>query len=280
MNTLEAFSIIDPYGSVGECAKFTIDDVSDSFILDGVTAANNQYVFSVWLKSDAEGSLTVNGTVFQSSANWAKYETNFVSTGSDLSFIFNAEGVYYLYHPHLELGTKATDWTPSPEDIEQDVSDLEVVTQTMSEAIASLSVNTDSIAASVQTIERNTTETLNGVLTSIDELNKKTELIMDEESVQLAIQDEINKGAGKVVTSTGYTFDENGMTVSKSDSEMTTQITEDGMTVRKNGEDTLVANSNGVDAVNLHATTYLIVGLNSRFEDFGEGRTGCFWIGG
>lgn len=280
MNTLEAFSIVDPYGSVGECAKFTIDDVSDSFILDGVTAANNQYVFSVWLKSDAEGSLTVNGTVFQSSTNWAKYETNFVSTRSDLSFIFNAKGVYYLYHPHLELGTVATDWTPSPEDIEQDVSDLTVTTQSMSTAIASLTVNAGSIAASVQSIEKTTTEKLDGVTSSIEELNKKTEAIMDEESVRLAIQSEIINGVGKVKTSTGYTFDEDGMTISKSDSEMTTQITEDGMTVRKNGEDTLIANSNGVDAVNLHATTYLIVGSNSRFEDYGEGRTGCFWIGG
>ena len=60
---------------------------------------------------------------------------------------------------------------------------------------------------------------------------------------------------------------------------MKTQITEDGMTVYKNDSAVLTANNVGVNAVNLHATTYLIIGTNSRFEDYGS-RTGCFWIGG
>ena len=61
---------------------------------------------------------------------------------------------------------------------------------------------------------------------------------------------------------------------------MKTQITEDGMTVYKSDEAVLTANNLGVDAVNLHATTYLIIGTKSRFEDYGSSRTGCFWIGG
>ena len=61
---------------------------------------------------------------------------------------------------------------------------------------------------------------------------------------------------------------------------METQITEDGMVVYRNEDAVLTANNVGVDAVNLHATTYLIIGENSRFEDYGGSRTGCFWIGG
>ena len=83
-----------------------------------------------------------------------------------------------------------------------------------------------------------------------------------------------------MVTKTGFTFDEAGLTVEKSGSEMKTQITENGMVVSQNGQDVLTANNQGVDARNLHATTYLLVGANSRFEDYGGGRTGCFWIGG
>ena len=70
------------------------------------------------------------------------------------------------------------------------------------------------------------------------------------------------------------------MTVDKANSEMKTTITEDGMTVYKNDEAVLVADNVGVNAKNLHATTYLIIGTNSRFEDYGTNRTGCFWIGG
>lgn len=45
----------------------------------------------------------------------------------------------------------------------------------------------------------------------------------------------------------------------------------------------LTANKDGVDARNLSATTYLIVGGRSRFENYNNdkgSRTGCFWIGG
>ena len=100
------------------------------------------------------------------------------------------------------------------------------------------------------------------------------------EEVTIAIQSELANGVDKVTTSTGFTFNEEGLTVSKSESEMKTTITEDGMTVYKNDEAVLIANNTGVDAVNLCATTYLIIGTNSRIEDYGDGRTGVFWIGG
>ena len=60
---------------------------------------------------------------------------------------------------------------------------------------------------------------------------------------------------------------------------MTTHISDDGMNVYKGEEKMLAANGNGVNAKNLRATTYLIVGKNSRFEDYGDGRTACYFIG-
>ncbi len=114
----------------------------------------------------------------------------------------------------------------------------------------------------------------------ITELSNKVAVAMTSDQVNLAIQKEMGKGASKVVTSTGYTFSDEGLTVEKSNSEMKTQITEDGMTVYKNGVAALQANNQGVTAVDLRARTYLIVGRNSRFEDMPSGdRTGCFWIG-
>lgn len=140
--------------------------------------------------------------------------------------------------------------------------------------------NTETINASVQRIETSTNEAIESVNGDIETLTKKVEATMTAEDVKLEIQSELDNGVDKVTTSTGFTFDDVGLTVSKSDSEMSTQITEDGMAVRKNDETVLTANSNGVDATNLHATTYLIIGENSRFEDYGNGRTGCFYIGG
>lgn len=87
-------------------------------------------------------------------------------------------------------------------------------------------------------------------------------------------------GAEKVVTQTGFTFDDTGLTVSKSNSELSTTITEDGMTVQRNSEVMLKASNTGVEAKNLNASTFLIIGNRSRFENYKSDFTGCFWIGG
>ena len=131
---------------------------------------------------------------------------------------------------------------------------------------------------SLSKIQMTTENILASVNSEIDDLNQKAELAITKEDVSIQIQNELNSGVDKVITSTGFTFNDEGLTVSKSGSEMTTQITEDGMIVSRDRNEVLTADNTGVKAENLHATTYLIVGNNSRFEDFG-GRTGCFWIG-
>ena len=159
---------------------------------------------------------------------------------------------------------------------------IELVASEASEnkdAIAALKINTESIDATVTEMKEITTSALDGVNEEIANLTNKVEATMTAEDVVIAIQSELSNGVSKVETETGFTFNEDGLTVSKSDSEMTTTITEDGMTVYKNEEAVLVADNEGVKAEDLHATTYLIIGNNSRFEDFGD-RTACFWIGG
>lgn len=156
-------------------------------------------------------------------------------------------------------------------------------TATNSSAIGSLQVETNRINASVQSIEKTTNEALEGVNNDIGTLTKTVEGKMSAEDVTLEIKKEIENGVSKVETATGFKFDENGLTVSKTGSEMSTTIDEDGMTIKRDDEERLVADNEGVKAYNLHAKTYLIVGESSRFEDYekdGEARTGCFWIGG
>ena len=144
--------------------------------------------------------------------------------------------------------------------------------------ISSLLLNTESISASVQNIEKATTESLGEINESLAELSKSVDATITAEDIQIAVQTELSNGVNAVTTTTGFTFNGDGLTVKKSNSEMSTQITEDGMTVSRDNEVVLTANNVGVDAINLHATTYLIVGNNSRFEDYDD-RTGCFYIG-
>lgn len=198
--------------------------------------------------------------------------------------------------------SEATQWTYEPNDNETaaNPSSLgEILNQTtarvdkanreiqllVSEAeangnrVSALEINTNSISASVTTVETNLSKKIDDVNEDIERLEQEVSLKVGADAVAIAIETEMSKGASKVATSTGFTFNDEGLTVSKSDSEISTQITEDGMTISKSGEDVLVADNQGVRAEDLHATTYLIIGNNSRIEDWG-GRTACFWIGG
>ena len=145
--------------------------------------------------------------------------------------------------------------------------------------IAAIRLDTESISASVSSIEERTNNAVSGINDDITTLTKKVNATITSEDVNIQIQSALSNGVESITTETGYTFNNEGLTVAKSDSEMKTTISDDGMKVFKNDEAVLVANNVGVDAVNLSATTYLIIGTNSRFENYGTDRTGCFWIG-
>jgi hypothetical protein len=146
--------------------------------------------------------------------------------------------------------------------------------------IAAITANTDSITASVSSMEKQLDDSLTGVNENIETLTNKVNATMTSEQLEIKIQSELSNGVDKVKTKEkNYTFDDKGLSISSSDSNISTTITEDGMTVKMNDNDVLTANNEGVKAIDLHATTFLIIGKNSRFEDYGS-RTACFWIGG
>ena len=144
------------------------------------------------------------------------------------------------------------------------------------------SVNDDlgRLGETVTNLETETDKAQTDTENKLKTLTQYVETKTDSESVQIQISEALSDGVNKIETSTGFRFDEKGLNVSKSGADTSTTITEDGMTVSKTDEVMLTANSAGVEARNLHATTYLIVGGRSRFENYEEDRTGCFWIGG
>ena len=147
--------------------------------------------------------------------------------------------------------------------------------------MTALEINTEGLTATVSTVSTKVDESVENLNQELGTLINTVETKITSTEAQITvINEKIAEGVEKVTTSTGFTFDETGLTVSNSESEMTTTITEDGMKVYKNSEEMLVADHTGVKATNLHATTYLMVGGRSRFENYESNRTGCFWIGG
>lgn len=154
-------------------------------------------------------------------------------------------------------------------------------TQDNKSNISQLELDTDSILASVNQITQSTNEALDTVNNELSELNQKVNVAVSAEDVEIIISEKITSGTKSVETNTGFTFNEEGLTISSSESEITTTITEDGMNISKGSEaGVLIANNKGVEAINLQAREYLIIGNNSRLEDYNGNRTACFWIGG
>ena len=151
--------------------------------------------------------------------------------------------------------------------------------QENSSKISAISLNTDSILASVEEINKNTNNRLDATDESIVSLTERLNTTISADAIDIKIQEVLNDGVTSITTERGFTLNDDGLTISHSDSDMTTLVTEDGITVSKGSQVMLTANNQGVDAANLHANTYLIIGEYSRFEDYGNGRTGCFWVG-
>lgn len=151
------------------------------------------------------------------------------------------------------------------------------------ETISALQMNTDGISASVERVQTNLDAAVNSLNREVVSLKSRVDAVITPQDVSIQIKKEIaENGTTKVTTTTGK-LDETGLTIEKSGSQMKTQITETGMEVFRGSTSVLAAKNSGVDAQNLHATTYLIVGSGTgrvRFEDYGTERTACFFIGG
>lgn len=160
-----------------------------------------------------------------------------------------------------------------------DVAELKVAKDSITASVSQITENQSGLNSALTDLQNTVTDQNNANAEQFDTLTQKVESSMNAEQVHLAISTELSKGVDKVTTSTGFTFNEAGLTINKSDSEISTNIDEDGMSIYKNNEEVLTADNTGVTQINATIKQYLIVGKNSRFEDYGSDRTGCFWIG-
>ncbi len=97
--------------------------------------------------------------------------------------------------------------------------------------------------------------------------------------VSIRVGSILSDGVTKVKTATGFTFDENGLDISKDGEEMHNFIDNKGVYVKRDDVEVLGADSDGVRGENVWAKKYLKIGNNSRFEDYNTNRTGVFYVG-
>ena len=139
--------------------------------------------------------------------------------------------------------------------------------------IAELLVSVDNISAEVHHQE----DTIEGIKRSVASAQ-----LSSEEAI-LQLQQIVGNGVDQVTTTTGYTFNAEGLSIQKSGEEMENKLDHTGMYVTRSGETMLQANNEGVIATDVRVRNFLVVGTHARFEDYNDGsdskRTACFWIG-
>lgn len=185
MNTLEAYITENPQYIQDTCAKFTIDTTAMPFVLNDITAVNEQYTFSFWIKSDKAGGIQVYGEDFVSATAWQKHSIVFTASNTKFSIYFTSIGTYYVYHPKLEFGNMATDWTPSPEDLETTVvdlttrvSDAETAIESTNEAI-SLRATREELVETTRMMTGLVADEIDGIQVGGRNLAKNTTLLED-----------------------------------------------------------------------------------------------------
>lgn len=123
MNELKSVNYSGPFGEEQVvCAMLTIDNLHSPFVLHNISEVNKEYTFSLYIRSDAEGSITVGGETIETTTEWANHAVTFIADSIDVSIFFNVIGTYYLYNTQLEIGNRNTDWRPAVEDIDLNIS--------------------------------------------------------------------------------------------------------------------------------------------------------------
>ena len=179
----------------------------------------------------------------------------------------------------ITQGLIETSHLEAPEVTETDYSAASETDRVLNKTILKVDKQAQEITALV-TKTSNIDSTVGGLATKVTNM---ASAVMDSEKVKIEIAKAV-EGINSITTSTGYTFDQDGLHIQKSVNGevdgLENLLDNTGMYVKRGGDDILTANNDGVDAINLRSRQFLIIGDNSRFENYGSNRTACFFIGG
>lgn len=131
-------------------------------------------------------------------------------------------------------------------------------------------------------------EVMDGMVsTSVGALDDRLVVVEQlSDSLNISVSEMKTQGVEAVRTTTGYTFNADGLYIYKDGEDIVNLVNNEGIRVSRisgGSEDAvLMADADGVNAMNLTARQYLIVGEYCRFESYDNGtesnRTACFQI--
>ena len=244
-----------------------------------------QYTMSCYARTTS-GAPKINMTMWGLTAwgwqdvpeEWTKFSLTFkateaFNTTTTAWAVFSAHksyvGTLEMTGFKIERGNKATDWTPAPEDTR------DLIVQEVKKEV-NFEITEGSIFGSVSEINNR----IDGIDDTLETAKKEGIFDLTAEGLSLKFTQALQNAQGVHITGTGFHFDREGLSISNEGQSMKNLLDEAGMKVTRDGTEILTATKEGVKARDLTAGQYLIVGENARFEDYGTGRSACFWVGG
>lgn len=110
------------------------------YTLSFVAKASSNLKLNVYRAGTAQGIGETN-----LSTEWKKFEMTYTATGTgSVTFKLNSAGTLYLANIKLELGNKATDWTPAPEDLIKSITEANTAIEQVDEKI-SMKASTETV---------------------------------------------------------------------------------------------------------------------------------------
>ncbi len=124
-----AVEILSPYGVLDDALKIANSTESTiAYTFGNILENEDEYTFSCWMKSDAEIYLNI---YVSNSINRVLINTEWqrivfaaiseIEISKEVKFTIPAGATLYAYEGQLEHGNKATDFSPNPDDILEDI---------------------------------------------------------------------------------------------------------------------------------------------------------------
>ena len=157
------------------------------------------YAFSAWLKASAAGSMVVDlfGNTEQVTVGTAWQRVSMVVNsrdGNEVRLTPQTAAGYYIYRAMLETGNKPGDWSPSPEDDAESMTEIRQSVIDLTDSQIALSVRVETVEGDTDALG-NRVGNVEGTLTNGVPKVRTSSVVIDSDGIDLS-GGEINIQAG------------------------------------------------------------------------------------
>ena len=168
-----------------------------------VTGATTSGLFYVQLNNTPWTAFSNTVSVSSSNKKGKTSKTFIMLTSSTTSTLMcrkdNFVGTLTISNFKIEIGNKATDWTPAPEDVDSSIASVQTQVTTTSNKVATIETNLNSITSRVSATE-STVTSINGNITNLQSRMNTAEQKITATAIVNTVSETINNGTASINT--------------------------------------------------------------------------------